>query len=148
MTDDGFKVQVFVGADDPDALQEVIDLRTVVFVIEQAVPVEEEVDGKDPGALHIALRRKGDVVGTARLRIVDGVGKIERVAVDRSRRGLGLGRRVMEAVEAEARAAGCLESLLAAQVEVIPFYEKLGYVAEGPIFLDANIDHRWMKKSL
>ena len=148
MTDDGFEVQVFVGEDDARALQEVIDLRMVVFVVEQAVPVEEEVDGKDPAAVHVALRRNGEVVGTARLRVVDGVGKIERVAIDRSRRGLGLGRRVMEAVEWAARDAACLEALLAAQVQVIPFYEKLGYVAEGPVFLDAKIDHRWMRKAL
>jgi len=148
MTDGVLEVQAFIGSDDPQALQEAIDLRMVVFVVEQAVPEEEEVDGEDPAATHVVLRRDGRVVGTARLRVLDDVGKIERVAVDRSLRGFGLGRRVMDAIEAQARAARCAQGLLAAQVQVIPFYEKLGYVAEGPIFLDAGIDHRWMRKGL
>jgi len=119
-----------------------------VFVVEQSVPLDEEVDGLDGGATHTALYADGALVGTARLRVVDGVAKIERVAVDRARRGLGLGRRVMADIEDAARSAGCVEAKLAAQIQVLGFYEDLGYVAEGDVFLDAGIEHRWMRKPL
>ena len=142
------EIDVFVGRDDAARLQEVLALRTVVFVVEQSVPLEEEVDGLDDPATHVAVRVAGALVGTARLRVVDGRGKIERVAVDGRRRGTGLGRVVMAAIEDQARVSGCPEALLAAQIQVLGFYERLGYVAEGPVFLDANIEHRWMRKSL
>ena len=77
-----------------------------------------------------------------------GVAKIERVAVDGSMRGFGLGRRVMDAIEDLARRRDQSVALLAAQVPVLVFYEKIGYVAEGDVFLDAGIEHRWMRKPL
>lgn len=141
-------LSTFVGDDDPSQLAAVIELRSAVFVVEQFVPLDEEVDGLDGAATHVCLRVDGVVAGTARMRLVDALAKIERVAVDRSRRGLGLGVRVMEAIEAVAIGAGCAEAKLAAQVQVLGFYEALGYVAEGPIFLDAAIEHRWMRKPL
>jgi predicted GNAT family N-acyltransferase len=54
----------------------------------------------------------------------------------------------MVALEAESRSRGQSEVLLAAQDSAIAFYERLGYVAEGPEFLDAGIVHRWMRKPL
>ena len=87
-------------------------------------------------------------VGTARMRHVDGKAKAERVAVLESERGLGVGRALMNAIEARARAAGLQAVGLHAQVTVIPFYEKLGYTASGEIFEEAGIDHRSMTKKL
>ena len=145
-----FDVQVFIGREAPDRFQAVLDLRIEVFVVEQECPLDEELDGQDDDAVHVALSRDGAVVGTARLRTVqDGaVAKIERVAVKASLRGTGLGRAAMMAVEAQGRAAGCTEALLGGQLQALRFYEGLGYVAEGPVFLDANIEHRWMRKPL
>jgi predicted GNAT family N-acyltransferase len=54
----------------------------------------------------------------------------------------------MEAIEAEADRSGRRELLLAAQVRALPFYERLGYRAEGPEFLEARIPHRMMRKRL
>ncbi len=143
-----FDFKTFSGDADPAELAAVLALREAVFVVEQSVPVDEEIDGLDGAARHVSLRLDGDVVGTARLRVVDGVAKIERVAVDRSRRGHGLGRRVMGAIEAAAAEVGCAHARLAAQLRVLEFYEGLGYVAEGDVFLDAGIEHRWMSKPL
>lgn len=145
---DSFTLKNFRGHDDPALLQAALTLREVVFVVEQQVPYDEEVDGLDGDAEHVVLLRGDDAIGTARLRLVKGVAKIERVAVDGSLRGHGLGRRVMDAVEDLARLRNQTEALLAAQVPVLAFYAKLGYVAEGDVFLDAGIEHRWMRKPL
>ena len=64
------------------------------------------------------------------------------------RRGLGVGRAVMELLHEEARERGIGEVELGAQLHAIPFYEKLGYRAYGDVFLDANIEHRMMRIDL
>lgn len=145
---DALTLKIFRGDDDPALLQTVLTLREAVFVVEQHVPYDEEVDGLDGAAEHVAILRDEVAVGTARLRLVNGVAKIERVAVDGSLRGFGLGRRVMEAIEDLARHREQPVALLAAQLPVLPFYSKLGYTAEGDVFLDAGIEHRWMRKTL
>lgn len=130
----------------------VFALRMVVFVEEQAVPPEEELDAYDLTATHFLLRRggtPGEIVGTARLlNKGDGTGKIGRVAILQAQRGKGLGVQLMRFVEATAKAQGYRRLNLDAQCYAIPFYEKLGYVAEGDIFLDAGIEHRFMSKAL
>ena len=125
-------------------------LRRVVFIEEQAVPEDEEVDDQDGVAVHFVVEDDGPLPqGTARMRDKGhGVAKAERVAVRRDRRSAGVGRALMGALEAEARLRGQSQVLLAAQDSAIAFYERLGYVAEGPEFLDAGIVHRWMRKAL
>ncbi|HZP83670.1 MAG TPA: GNAT family N-acetyltransferase [Chthonomonadaceae bacterium] len=140
----------------PEEREAVFALRRVVFVEEQAVPAEEELDVFDLTATHFLVRDTrlppGDpsgIVATARL--VDkgeGVGKVGRVAVLREHRGRGVGLLLMRLVEETARARGFTRLVLDAQLYAIPFYERLGYTAEGSIFLDANIEHRFMYKSL
>lgn len=139
-----------------DDLADVLPVRHEVFVVEQRVPLDEEVDGLDPVCRHVLLTVDGEAAGTARLREVDGapygwtgsIAKCERVAVRSAHRGLGLGRRVMQAFEREVRARGLPAIVLGAQVQVIGFYEGLGYEVYGPEFLDANIRHRMMRKAL
>ncbi len=145
----------------------VFAVRMVVFVEEQAVPPEEELDAFDLTATHFVARYIGAqdassestlsaeeqetarVVGTARLLDKgEGKGKIGRVAVLKSHRGRGVGHLLMRAVEKVARERGFTYLVLEAQCYAIPFYEKLGYVAQGDIFLDCNIEHRYMSKSL
>ena len=132
----------------------VFAIRMTVFVEEQAVPPEEELDAYDIAASHFLARlaevsHVSGIIGTARL--VDkghGVGKIGRVAVLREHRGQGVGALLMRRVEQAARADAYTELILEAQCHALPFYEKLGYLAEGDIFLDCNIEHRLMRKSL
>jgi predicted GNAT family N-acyltransferase len=118
--------------------------RMEVFVEEQGVPPWEEVDSDDETALHFIAEDEGRIIGTARL--VDkgsGVGKIGRVAVKQAYRGRGIGRDLMWYV----MAAGFRRFhtlILDAQLYVIPFYENLGFEAEGGVFLDAGIEHRRM----
>lgn len=134
----------------------VFAVRMVVFVEEQAVPPEEELDALDMVATHFLARQTGameadaaSIVGAARLVDKgDGKAKIGRVAVLREHRGKGVGALLMQAVEQTARERGFTQLVLDAQCYAIPFYEKLGYVAEGDIFLDCDIEHRFMSKSL
>jgi predicted GNAT family N-acyltransferase len=121
-------------------------LRMAVFVEEQDVPPWEEMDAYDETAHHFAAIDDvtGRVVGTARLVDKgDGIGKIGRVAVHKDYRGQGIGRDLMWYV----MGAGFRQFptlALDAQVSVIPFYERLGFTAEGEVFLDAGIEHRLM----
>jgi predicted GNAT family N-acyltransferase len=125
-----------------------IDLRRSVFVDEQGVPEDRELDGKDGEATHL-LAWDGYPVGTARLReYEDGVAKVERVAVESSRRGEGIGRELMAHAEAYAADEGYERVRLDAQVPVVGFYERLGYEVRGEEFEDAGIPHRRMEKRL
>jgi len=126
-----------------------LEVRREVFIEEQDVPEELELDGKDGEATHFLARIDGDPVGTARLREYDdGVAKVERVAVREPLRGEGWGERIMAAVESHAREAGYERVRLAAQVPVVGFYERLGYEIVSEEFEDAGIPHRSMEKPL
>jgi predicted GNAT family N-acyltransferase len=133
-------------------MESIFAVRMTVFVEEQAVPAEEELDAYDLTSVHFMVRVCSEdtgAVGTARL--IDkgpGIAKIGRVAVLREHRGRGVGLELMRHTERYARTAGYTELVLEAQCHAIPFYEKLGYLAEGPIFLDAGIEHRLMKRAL
>lgn len=134
---------------DPRALALAFALRERVFVHEQGVPAELERDEHDAEAQHVVLLDGDEAVATGRVRLVaPGLAKVERVAVDGGWRGGGLGRRVMAALEARARTLGAEVVRLAAQEEAIPFYERLGYAADGERFMDAGLPHRWMARAL
>ena len=126
-----------------------LGIRREVFIEEQDVPEDLEIDGRDDEATHVLARGDGEPVGTARLRDYgEGVAKVERVAVRESHRGEGWGERIMSVVETYAREAGFERVRLAAQVPVVGFYERLGYEVVGEEFMDAGIPHRSMEKSL
>lgn len=128
-----------------DEIDTCLAVRLEVFVEGQQVPLDEEVDGLDSRCKHFLAEIGNQAIGTARLRIgTDGQARAERVAVLDSHRGKGVGVALMKALEAQAEADGHCQIHLSAQVRVIPFYEKLGYVAYGPVCLDANIEHRMM----
>ena len=125
-------------------LDECYKLRVQVFVEEQGVPPWEELDADDETALHFMVEEEGVVVGTARLVVQDeSTAKIGRVAINKKHRGEGLGRDLMWYV----MAAGFKlrhKLILDAQVTVIPFYDNLGFDAEGEVFLDCGIEHQRM----
>lgn len=137
----------------PQQMQQALEVRRRVFIEEQQVPEEEEIDEHDlpkawgRTAVHVVGRLHGRSVATARL-ILDtepgALPHIGRVSVLRDFRSLGYGRTIMVALHEEARERGFTGVTLAAQLHAIPFYERLGYVARGPVFLDAGIEHRDM----
>lgn len=124
-------------------------LRMEVFVQEQNVPADLEIDDLDDTSTHILAVQDGRPVGTARLRVYDGYGKVGRVCVARDQRGTRLGAKVMVAsIDWLRDQDGVREVRLSAQVPVIGFYETLGFVAHGPEYDDAGIPHRDMVLTL
>ena len=123
-------------------------LRRIVFIEEQGVPEADEVDDKDNTAIHLLVTDTGTPVGSARLLITGDIGKIGRVCVLKSHRGTGLGAALIHAAVAELRRHGLTTAKLGAQTHAIGFYERLGFTATGPKYMDAGIPHRDMVLSL
>ena len=123
-------------------------LREEVFCGEQGVSLAEERDGRDEEALHLVVVDDGVVVGTCRLLIEGTTVKLGRMAVSRTRRGLGLARALITEAEARARALGAERMELAAQLNAQALYDRAGYDSYGDVFLDAGIEHVMMAKAL
>lgn len=119
-------------------------LREAVFIGEQGVPAALEWDQFDAVSRHVLARTaSGEVVGCGRL-LPDG--HLGRLAVRADWRGQGVGRALVEALLSEASRHGLEETLLHAQVQVLGFYERLGFEVEGEAFLEAGIWHRLMRR--
>ena len=124
-------------------------LRRTVFIEEQNVPEADEVDGRDAGAVHLLATVDGRAVGTARLLVSGDSGKIGRVCVLAEMRGKGIGALLIEAAVREFAANPAIGKVkLSAQINALPFYERLGFTAEGDEYLDAGIVHRDMFRTL
>lgn len=122
-----------------DLQKDAAAIRLTVFVDEQKVPLEEELDAADTDCVHFVARDEtGQAVGCARL-LSDG--HIGRVAVLKAMRGRGVGRALMQAAVAHARELGFRDVALNAQMQAQGFYETLGFHAEGGIFSEAGIPH-------
>ena len=138
-------------------MAQALAIRRLVFIEEQRVPPEIEIDEHDgdpaatASALHVLGRVDGVAVATGRLLLKDaheGFVHVGRVAVLREWRGRGYGRAVMQALHKLAAERGFRGITLAAQTHAIGFYERLGYSARCEVFLDAGIEHRWMDLAL
>jgi predicted GNAT family N-acyltransferase len=117
-------------------------IRHRVFVDEQAVPPELEHDAHDATAGHLLALVDDTPVGTARM--LPG-GHIGRMAVLAEWRGQGIGTTLLRSLLELAESQGIRSPYLHAQCSAIGFYERLGFRAEGPEFLDAGIAHRLMR---
>lgn len=122
-----------------EALQ---SIRHQVFVDEQQVPAELEWDADDATATHFLLYADGEPVGTARL-LPDG--HIGRVAILPQWRKHGLGERLMLHVMAHAETLGLSPLILSAQLQALPFYQRLGFVVSSDEYMEAGIPHREMR---
>lgn len=149
-------------------------VRYAVFVEEQAVPIEMELDEFDAVSTHAVIFSTAEIstateagsevdaevvighsgaerpaneraLATGRL-LPDG--HIGRMAVMADARDLGLGARVLQALIDEARRQGMTEVVLSAQLHAIGFYQRFGFVAEGEVYLDCAIEHKDMRLKL
>lgn len=119
-------------------------LREAVFVREQQVPAELERDALDALSRHVlALDDTGAAIGTGRL---GPDGKIGRMAVRADCRGQGIGEALLRALLELARASGLRATWLHAQLAAQALYARNGFVAHGPRFVEAGIEHRAMRR--
>lgn len=124
-------------------------LRRIVFIEEQGVSEDEEMDDLDGSSIHFLATEKDLPIGTARLQIKGDTAKIGRVCVLQAHRGTGLGAALIRAALAHAKdEPSVIFAKLGAQIHALGFYEKLGFKAQGPVYDDAGIDHRDMVLTL
>lgn len=130
-------------------LEDAYYVRMKVFVEEQLVPAEEEIDQFEDVSTHFILYDElQHPAGAGRLRILDGIGKIERICVMPAARSKGAGTIIMNALEEYGTTQDIHTFKLNAQIQAIPFYEKLGYRIVSEEFLDAGIPHKTMIKDM
>ncbi|MFE2601082.1 GNAT family N-acetyltransferase [Streptomyces sp. NPDC059396] len=152
----GFTIRV---ATDPADVEACFAVRKEVFVVEQRVAEDIEYDGRDEQALQVlAVHDDGTPLGTGRLlygpEAADrtggdpAVGSLGRLAVTAAARGRGVGAALVRAIEDAARELGLAVVDLHAQSHALGFYERLGYEAYGPEFMDAGIPHRSMRRAV
>jgi len=120
-------------------------IRFTVFVEEQGVPPEIELDEQDPLSIHAVAFAGAKPIATGRL-LPDG--HIGRMAVLRDWRGRGIGALMLEALIQRARERGDAQVALSAQVHAVAFYRAQGFVAEGDEYLEAGIRHQAMRRTL
>jgi predicted GNAT family N-acyltransferase len=114
-------------------------IRMEVFVQEQSVPAELEMDDQDAVCLHaVAYGVDGQAIGTGRL-LPDG--HIGRMAVLRTARGTGVGGALLQGLMAKAQARGDEKVVLSAQTHAADFYLAHGFAAAGDVFYEAGIPH-------
>lgn len=147
MTDLHIEVHKISSEDDIHVAQQI---RYDVFVIGQQVPAEEEIDQYEKVCHHFLAKANSIPCGAARWRITSTGVKLERFAVLEKYRGMGVGSALVEAVlkdiESYPEATG-KQLYLHAQISAIPLYQKFGFVREGEIFQECDIDHYAMKKA-
>ena len=129
----------------PDARDIATRIRTTVFVEEQRVPPEIEMDDRDAVSVHALAFVDGAPVGTGRL-LPDG--HIGRMAVLREARATGVGGAMLERLVEEARRRGFREAVLSAQTHALAFYRKHGFEAVGEVYEEAGIPHQEMRRAL
>lgn len=141
-TDEELECVLTTWSTDRPALQ---NIRREVFIEEQAVPEAEEWDDEDAVCVHALASLNREPVGTGRL---NPGGKIGRIAVKAALRGRGIGTEILRVLLREAYHRGIREPYLHAQLQAVPFYEKLGFRVEGEVFDEAGIPHVRMKHAL
>jgi YbgC/YbaW family acyl-CoA thioester hydrolase len=126
------------------------DVRAEVFVREQGIPLDLELDEADHSAVHaLALNRLGMPLATGRLlQHAPGVARLGRMAVIAPMRGSSVGRQILEALIAAAAARGDHTVVAHAQSSAVNFYRRFGFVEHGPHFEEAGIVHVEMVRAI
>lgn len=139
-----------IQADNQALIDQVFAIRTEVFVHEQKCLPAEEFDELDAVALHYLLFENDIAVATGRFRQTEKGIKLERIATLSNFRGKGYATKILNHLTAEAsfHQPECNYFYLHAQVSVLPLYENLGFIAYGKTFIEADIVHQAMEKTL
>ena len=125
--------------------EDICAIRHEVFVDEQNVSEELEIDGLDGEAKHVLAFVNGVPIGTGRV-LIDG--NIGRVAVIKNYRGHGIGKLIMKELIKWAQDKSLEKVWLSSQWHAHSFYIDLGFVCVGEIYIEAGIDHIKMYRTL
>ena len=134
---------------DSKIYQDALKIRYKVFVDEQKVPEELEIDRLESLSTHGVLYESNQAVATVRLYpLSTNSYKIQRVAVLKDYRGIGMGRLLMKELENKIKKENTQQLILDSQNNAISFYQKLGYELSSAEFMDAGIPHHTMIKNI
>lgn len=127
-----------------EQLHRILAVRTAVFVVEQNCPYQE-VDGPDldPGTTHLWIEDEHGIASYLRILSEDDVARIGRVLTREDQRRTGVSSKLM-AVAIER--IGARVSVLSAQTYLTGYYERFGYEATGPEFIEDGIPHVPMRR--
>ncbi|SDC29406.1 hypothetical protein SAMN05421734_10664 [Pelagirhabdus alkalitolerans] len=131
-----------------EQIEDAFSVRDQVFIKEQGVSPDIEHDEHDKDAIHIIGYIDEVPIAAARVRIVDQIGKVERVSVIKSYRNKGYGKQMMKAIELILIRHDLKKVRLNAQTRALDFYQTLHYIQTSEPFYEANIEHVSMEKTL
>ena len=151
-------LKVFIVNDHRD-LKKILQIRLNVFVQEQGCPIEVEIDEYDSlllredGVVHFLAKLNDYDIGGARVIFPDKNNEfqkphVQRVCVLKNYRGKNYGLQIMEEIHKYLKDNNIYEAELSSQTYAIGFYEKLGYVTKGRIYMEAGIEHCEMETQL
>lgn len=143
----GKSVNIIVAETDQE-MDDAYHVRMKVFVEEQKVPPEEEIDEHEKTSIHFIGYEAGKPAAASRLRFTDEYGKLERICVLKEHRGKHYGQQIIKAMEEKVIAKGYKKAKLNAQTHAEGFYGHLGYHTVSGEFMDAGIPHVTMIKEL
>lgn len=130
-------------------LKSAFEVRRKVFIEEQGISEDIELDEHDREALHIIARDGEKVIGTARVLFsAPSQAKIERMAILKPFRGKGIGRKIIAFLDVTLRNRQVNQVILHAQYPVVGFYRSCGFTESGSPFREAGIRHIKMQKRL
>ena len=124
-----------------DERDKTISIRKTVFVQEQEVPLELEIDGLDPEAEHFIAYLDGEPIGCARVRTKNNFAKLERIAIIKKHREKGYGKELAKFLIDYCKKRGFDNIYLHSQIDIVGFYKKCGFKTRGETFLEADIKH-------
>ncbi len=130
-------------------LKSAFEVRRQVFVEEQGISEDLELDEYDSEALHMVVKDKGRVIGTARVRfLATEQAKLERMAVLRPFRRRGIGRGIISFLNEELKRRQVRQVVLHAQYPVVAFYKSCGFEESSLPFWEAGIKHIEMRRGI
>lgn len=130
--------------------QKMVALRNAVLRLPLGLTLSDPELERDRNMTHLAaISEEGGVIGTALLtQTAKGEAWVRQVCVAPEFHGLGIGARLMERAEDEARKQGFSEMVVMARDSAEPFYRRIGYAPEGDYFEEQSIPHIQMRKNL
>jgi len=124
--------------------EKIINIRKEVFIKEQNVPEDIEIDGLDEESIHFLAFLEKTPIGCARIRLIDNSAKLERIAILKEYRCKGYGSELTNFLIKYCKVKNYDKIWLNSQINVVDFYRKFGFKVRGEKFLEAKIEHLQM----